>query len=816
MTWAAFHEFFRTATDRKPFPYQKRLAVTPAFPAIMDVPTGAGKTAAVVLAWIWRRRFHPDPEVRASTPRRLIYCLPMRVLVEQTHGVIQSWLNNLSLLRSASKDESAPPGQVELHLALGGQIDDDWLLYPEREAIIVGTMDLLVSRALNRGYALSRFRWPIAFGLLNNDCLWVLDEVQLMGAGLATTAQLAAFRDKLSAAAPCPSLWMSATVQPGWLKTVDYTPPPEAEVFRLADRDRTCPALARRLQATKTLNRLDLPARARDRTYARELAQAVLARHQPESLTLVVVNTVARARAIYNALQQQLRGSGPELLLLHSQFRPPDRAQQTQLLSASLSPQGRIAVTTQTIEAGVDLSARLLVTELAPWASMVQRFGRCNRTGDEPQAQVLWVDLDDRSYAPYSAHDLQLARATLQGLENQSVGPDLLPQVALSPPDREVLRRRDLIDLFDTAPDLSGNDVDVSRFIRATSDLDVLVCWEQWPEQEGPPASLGRPPASSLCSVPVNQMREFLQQPDHAAWAWDHLESKWRRLRPDQLRPGQVVLMHRETGGYAPETGWNPDDKRPVPPVPTGKWEPEEGTGDDLRSFKQRSWQTLTDHTNAVAQELQGILTRLPELHPWSESLRQAARWHDAGKGHFIFQATLLAPLNPAEADQRKDTIWAKSALSPRPHGRPHFRHELASALAFLQHHPNGPDTGLTAYLVAAHHGRVRLAIRAAPGERQPTDRNYPPDARFALGNCDGDPLPSADLGSGESLPPTELVLAPMELGSARQGVPSWLEMSLGLRDRLGPFRLAYLEAVLRAADVRASARLGEEATPGE
>lgn len=56
---------------------------------------------------------------------------------------------------------------------------------------------MLLSRALNRGYGTSGSRWPIQFGLLNTDCLWTLDEIQLMGAGLATTAQLEAFRPML-------------------------------------------------------------------------------------------------------------------------------------------------------------------------------------------------------------------------------------------------------------------------------------------------------------------------------------------------------------------------------------------------------------------------------------------------------------------------------------------------------------------------------------------------------------------------------------------------------------------------------------------
>src|SRR5207237_3567239 len=35
--------------------------------------------------------------------------------------------------------------------------------------------------AINRGYGMSRYRWPMHFGSLNNDCLWVMDETQLMG-----------------------------------------------------------------------------------------------------------------------------------------------------------------------------------------------------------------------------------------------------------------------------------------------------------------------------------------------------------------------------------------------------------------------------------------------------------------------------------------------------------------------------------------------------------------------------------------------------------------------------------------------------------
>lgn len=53
-----YKKFFIKATDIKegPYPYQIRLATEEVLPELLDVPTGLGKTAAVVLAWLWRRR----------------------------------------------------------------------------------------------------------------------------------------------------------------------------------------------------------------------------------------------------------------------------------------------------------------------------------------------------------------------------------------------------------------------------------------------------------------------------------------------------------------------------------------------------------------------------------------------------------------------------------------------------------------------------------------------------------------------------------------------------------------------------------------
>lgn len=153
-----FKIWFKQATDNQPYPFQIRFACDPELPALIDVPTGMGKTATAVLGWLWRRRF-ADEQTRKATPRRLVYCLPMRVLVEQTVSEARRWIDELK--KHYPKEMTQP---LNVYILMGGEIDNDWDAYPEADAILIGTQDQLLSRALNRGYAMSRYRWPMHFG----------------------------------------------------------------------------------------------------------------------------------------------------------------------------------------------------------------------------------------------------------------------------------------------------------------------------------------------------------------------------------------------------------------------------------------------------------------------------------------------------------------------------------------------------------------------------------------------------------------------------------------------------------------------------
>ncbi len=98
--------------------------------------------------------------------------------------------------------------------------------------------------------------------------------------------------------------------------------------------------------------------------------------------TIIFCNTVSKALDLYDRLKAQ-KSDNLDLLLLHSRFRPPDREERVEALRhLQQFKQGQIVVSTQVLEAGVDISSGILWTEPAGLPSIVQRLGRLNRAGE--------------------------------------------------------------------------------------------------------------------------------------------------------------------------------------------------------------------------------------------------------------------------------------------------------------------------------------------------------------------------------------------------------------------------------------------------
>lgn len=770
-----YQTFFQQATQKsEPFPYQITLAAKP-WPDFLEIPTGLGKTAAVMLAWLFKRQIVHE----SGTPRRLVYCLPMRVLVEQTEANIRTWLARLNLT-----------DQVNVHILMGGEDGKSWVEQPEKDAILIGTQDMLLSRALMRGYGISRYQWPVHFALLHNDALWVFDEVQLMGAGLATSAQLEAFRRELPTSAVTKSLWVSATLNRDWLKTVDFADYlPEANSLTLTE-DNNMVEVANRINAVKRLAASSIIRSAETKnTYISLLTRQISERHQAQTNTLVIVNRVERAQQLYAQLKKQKLPVA--LLLVHARFRLQERQQLNQRLQQAAEA-GRIIIATQAIEAGVDISCKTLFTEIAPWASLVQRFGRCNRYGEYNEtggADIFWIDIEDEKEAlPYDASALDDSRQRLKNLA--SAAPADLPSVSNEQAIQPVLRKKDFLDLFNTDADLSGFDTDISQYIRDQGTPQLRVFWRA---VEKPQAEEPQPLHGELCPVSMAQIKDyFSKDKNRPAFVWDGLAKNWKKV--DQVFSGMTLLLPAKQGGYDLELGFDANHKQTVSVVPSMPNETDDSFTGDQDSRKTKAI-TLPAHLQHVHDEAQQLLRRLQIEQSASTAIATAAAWHDVGKAHDEFQRTMLR-------DQRlsNEQLWAKSA-SIANHQRRYFRHELASMLAWLLNNPDHPQRDLIAYLIVAHHGKVRLSLRAMPDEKPPKDK---PHSLYARGIHQGELLKDVAI-LDQTMPATELRLDLMQLGETETMGPSWTTRVQSLLRDYGPFTLAWYETLVRIADWRAS-----------
>jgi CRISPR-associated endonuclease/helicase Cas3 len=812
-----FLEFFREATRTEPrpasdpYPYQVRLAGTPIASRALRVPTGAGKTAAAILSWLYRlKRGEPD------APRRLVYCLPMRVLVEQTRDNAREWTARVA------KD-------VEVATLMGGEVEDTWEIQPERPFILIGTQDMLLSRALNRGYGMSRYKWPVHFGLLNNDCLWVCDEVQLMGSGLGTTTQLQSWREVMGGFGPRATWWMSATMEPAWLGTVDYQEAAAClPVDHLNCEDLVNGDLKRKYFASKPLYELNSLT-----------ASAVQDEHRPASLTLVIVNTVKRARALYNALSGQptkkKTPARPPILLIHSRFRPGDRKEQVRrLLLADLrlrgepcevvSPEdeewladaaetGVIVVSTQVVEAGVDISAETLITEVAPWASLVQRFGRLNRFGKQNEhARAFRVNLAKSECAPYVFEDLKESWKILDALSEVKI-PTLEATKFDCPARTHVLRRHDLHGLYSTERDLAGGFTDVSPYVRDLStESDVYVYWRDF--NITPTIDSPAPVAEELCHVPFREVKDFLDK-QRPAWEWDAEEETWSARRGNDIRPGMTLLLARSEGGYSRNLGWT-GDKSDVPLLVNAKADRLDSMKRDWRS--ETGWYPLAPHLFDAEAEAKRLVKALGLAEsPEGTAVVLGALWHDVGKAHPRWQTAAIQGL-----DAPGSGPWAKFPHIEKRLFRPGLRHEMASALGAWQLWQRGEKqwTALAVYLIACHHGKVRTVLRARLRSGQDVFGIRPNDVLPPLEGWMPNEV-KTDLGCKMFGAAGEWDDAMSTFAAAE---PSWVGMVAELLGpefpddpapvdavpegeprTLGPFRLSFLECLIATADIWAS-----------
>jgi CRISPR-associated endonuclease/helicase Cas3 len=409
--------FFQAMWGFAPFPWQERLlrrlvtgedtnhnyaGVLGLWPDVLNLPTGSGKTAALDIA-LFHLALEAAHGARRRAPMRIAFVVDRRLVVDDVFHHAKALESRLR--GAVTEPATADPALLRVARALGelggsnrpllvrslrggAPLEDDWARTPVQPTILCSTVDQVGSRLLFRGYGVSDRMKPIHAGLLGSDCLILLDEAHLSEPFRQTLKEVESLRGPDDERAPFGFAVLTATpaIKP-------------ERPFELSQPDRVHPVLSSRLEAGKNARLVEIPGKAGEGTETRRIeaiadqAKVVLSTLRSSGIAQpavgVVLNRVARARAVFDRLEAQLDGDA-EVILLIGPARSADRAKhaadldpiRTRQLSAPRTlTKALVVVATQTVEVGVDIDFDGLVTEAAPLDALRQRFGRLNRAG---------------------------------------------------------------------------------------------------------------------------------------------------------------------------------------------------------------------------------------------------------------------------------------------------------------------------------------------------------------------------------------------------------------------------------------------------
>ncbi len=417
-----FSAFFQAIHGYQPFPWQSHLAELVIdkgrWPALVDLPTAAGKTGLIDIAVFHIACEAKKKEARCA-PIRILFVIDRRIVVDAaferakkiaecltnpTQDVLRSVSDNLRLLAGPSN----PPLSV-VRLRGGTPQERDFVRSPSQPMVLVSTIDQAGSRFLFRGYGVSKRMWPVHAGLLGSDALWILDEVHLSKPFEDTLASVHTIGEKLSwkRLAPFGIVRLSAT--PGKDKPADCFPESGFDIHigttsvflrRLSAHKRTALVEARGDYAgefvTQALHLAGLP--VADEGFQRKKERRGDLGAYPEARRVaVIVNRVNLARCIFERIVSATNEIA-DVILLTGRVRPLDRDRIIAQLKPLMADERRnevdrpfFLVSTQTIEAGADIDVDALVSEIAPLDCLRQRFGRLDRLGLRQESRAVII-----------------------------------------------------------------------------------------------------------------------------------------------------------------------------------------------------------------------------------------------------------------------------------------------------------------------------------------------------------------------------------------------------------------------------------------
>jgi len=359
-----------------PFPWQEKLYVEwfakGTIPSSCVLPTGLGKTN-VIAVWLIALAHG------AQLPRRLVYVVNRRTVVDQTTNEAEKLRENLNIL--------GIPGLDSISIStLRGQFRDnrEWSTDPSRPAIITGTVDMVGSRLLFSGYGVGFKAKPLHAAFLGQDALIVHDEAHLEPAFQKLIERIAEEQARCGDRLRLRVMELTATTRGA----------ASGETFQLTDEEQNPPEFIpgpspaepsiytvwRRLASAKKLVLSDVED---DKDAAKEMARKALAHKDKRAAVLIFARTIDAVMTIAGELEKTKRA----VLLLTGTMRGKERdALMDKDDFRRFGKNGGegdtvYLVCTSAGEVGIDISADHMVCDLSTWESMAQRFGRVNRYG---------------------------------------------------------------------------------------------------------------------------------------------------------------------------------------------------------------------------------------------------------------------------------------------------------------------------------------------------------------------------------------------------------------------------------------------------
>ena len=592
LTHKDFVSFFRDVHGHEPFPWQQRLTEQVfsrgAWPKVLDLPTGTGKTAVLDTA-VFAMAARPD-----TSPRRVVFVIDRRIVVDQVYvraqrirdkieaGDTETLRRIRDCLRSLSDGE--PLGVATLR---GGiPVANEWTHRPDQPWVVVSTVDQFGSRLLFRGYGVSPSMRPVQAGLAGNDCLVILDEVHLS----------VPFAETLTHVSKLESGGL-----PRRFHVVEMSATPsnaETEPFTLDDADRGCEELRRRIAVRKEAKLV--PVKDHDAIPVAVLELVASIDSERVHSVGVVVNRVRVAREI----QRMLEEGGYTTHLITGRMRPLDRTDALRRIGPIVDPDGEqrsdgltVVVATQAIEVGADFSFDALITECAPVDSLRQRFGRLDRRGTHFDrtgiAARSWI-LGPKSVVASRKPDPiygESVKVTWEELERRyeegliDVGPQSLqqfPDGATAPRYQAPLLLKTHMDAWTQTSPEPIVQPSVEWFLHGigqTSTPDISIVWRH--DKTDETLRLVPPRQAEFLPVPIDAAKSWLSggvevdvadvgqaarsdegdpvsQCNDIAWVrWEGFAKGVERASIDEIRPGDVIIVDPSQGGLRAGT-WDP------------------------------------------------------------------------------------------------------------------------------------------------------------------------------------------------------------------------------------------------------------------